>query len=233
MKQAVLVLVFSLAFQVGARAQLFAKERVLNDEHFDKKRTSWGFFLGLNSYDFKFEYEQPDQEILVTESTGFNVGLLGNLRLNDYFDLRLEPGLYFTRRDLLFPGDFATEEAATREVSSNYIHVPLLLKFSTKRLNNFKPFVVGGMSFSTNLSSNEENPDDNSAGQFRMTSLTYYYELGIGIDLYLPYFKFTPSLRGVFALSDELVRDKDPNSPYTSNITSMQSRGIFINFTFQ
>ena len=54
-----------------------------------------------------------------------------------------------------------------------------------------------------------------------------------GIDLYLPYFKFSPSIRGVFALSDELVRDEDPNSLYTSNIEVMQSRGIFLNFTFQ
>ncbi|MEP2969755.1 MAG: PorT family protein, partial [Nonlabens ulvanivorans] len=54
-----------------------------------------------------------------------------------------------------------------------------------------------------------------------------------GIDFYLYYFKFTPSIRGVFAINDELVRDVDPNSPYTGNISSMQSRGIFLNFTFQ
>ena len=66
-----------------------------------------------------------------------------------------------------------------------------------------------------------------------MTNNTFYYEVGFGIDLYLPYFKFSPSIRGVFALSDELVRDEDPNSLYTSNIEVMQSRGIFLNFTFQ
>jgi len=66
-----------------------------------------------------------------------------------------------------------------------------------------------------------------------MKRTTYYYELGFGVDFYLYYFKFTPSIRGVFALNDELVRDNDPNSPWTSNIQKMQSRGIFINFTFQ
>jgi hypothetical protein len=60
-----------------------------------------------------------------------------------------------------------------------------------------------------------------------------YYELGIGIDLYLTWFKFTPSIRGVFSIKDELIKDIDPNSPWTQNISQMQTRGLFINFTFQ
>ena len=84
-----------------------------------------------------------------------------------------------------------------------------------------------------NLSSNEDNPNDNNAGQFRMTKTTYFYEIGFGIDLYLLYFKFTPSIRGVFAINDEIVRDADPNSPWTGNVAQMKTRGLFINFTFQ
>lgn len=60
-----------------------------------------------------------------------------------------------------------------------------------------------------------------------------FYELGFGIDIYLYWFKFTPSIRGVFAINDELIRDVDPNSPWTGNVQSMQTRGVFINFTFQ
>jgi len=215
-------------------AQLFSKERILNNENFDKPRWSWGYFLGFNSYDFKFDYinETGQPDIEVQTSAGFNVGLIGNLRINDYFDLRLEPGLYYTERNLIYPG-FEEERDYLREVKSTYIHIPLLLKVSTKRLNNFKPFLVGGFSTSVNLTSNETNPEDNSVGRFRMTKNTYYYELGFGIDFYLFWFKFTPSIRGVFALSDELIRDEDPNSPYTSNIDKLSSRGVFINFTFQ
>ena len=121
----------------------------------------------------------------------------------------------------------------TREVKSTYIHFPLLLKVSTKRLNNFKPFLVGGLSTALNLSSNEENPDDNNAGQFRTKKGMFFYEVGFGIDFYLEWFKFTPSIRGVFAINDELVRDRDPESPWTGDIASMKTRGVFVNFTFQ
>ena len=165
-------------------------------------------------------------------SAGFNVGLIGDMRINEYLNLRLEPGLYFTQRNLNFPG-FTEQKDYLREVKSTYIHVPLLLKVSTKRLNNIKPFIIGGVSTSLNLSSNEKNPEDNEQGKFRMTKSTNYYELGFGIDFYLYYFKFTPSIRGVFAMSDELVPDDDPNSPWTGNIDKLATRGIFINFTFQ
>lgn len=228
-------LVLSLLFIVQtAEAQLFSKERILNNENFDKARWSWGYFLGFNSYDFKIEYinETGEPDIEVQTAPGFNVGLIGNLRINDYLDLRLEPGLYYTERNLIYPG-FEEERDFLRETKSTYIHIPLLLKVSTKRLNNFKPFIVGGISTSVNLTSDEANPEDNSVGRFRMTKNTYYYELGFGIDFYLFYFKFTPSIRGVFALNDELVRDENPNSPYTSNINKLMSRGVFINLTFQ
>ncbi len=219
-----------------AQAQLFSGESLLNNENFDRQRWSWGYFLGFNSYDFKFKYgEEPPspttgKDRIVETNIGFNVGLIGNLRLNNNLDLRLEPGVAFNTRD--FQVDSANSDTR-REVNATYVHIPLLLKFSTNRLNNFKPFIVGGLSTSINLSSNEDNPDDNEAGQFRMTTNSYYYEIGFGIDFYLYYFKFTPSIRGVFAINDELIRDENPNSIYTQNIDKMSSRGIFLNFTFQ
>ena len=239
LKKALILLVL-LSFSGTATAQLFSKERLANIENFDKQRWSWGFFFGLNNYDFKFDYKEYDRsfkDVQVTKNIGFNVGLLGDLRINNYLNLRLEPGIVFTKRNLTFPGDvpgdFPNEESRMRESNSTYVHVPLLLKVSTKRLNNFKPFIEGGFSYSYNLSSNQDNPDDNLDGQFRMNSNTYYYELGIGIDFYLYFFKFTPSIRGVFALNDELVRDDESNSPYTSNIDKMATQGVFLNLTFQ
>jgi len=216
MKRILIILTLLIATQT-ASAQLFSKEKIKNIENFDKQRVSWGFYLGLNSYDYQFNYEQDQPDILVEQSMGFSVGLISNLRLNDYLDLRFEPGLFITTRNLQY----------------DYVHFPLLLKVSTKRFNNIKPFVIGGFSTALNLSSNEENPDDNAAGQFRTKKNILFYELGFGIDFYNQWFKFTPSIRGVFALNDELVRDEDPNSPWTGNVSSMKTRGVFLNFTFQ
>jgi len=240
MKKLLLLFILIISSQ-SVDAQLFNKEKLTNfgnagkgDQ--DQRFLTWGYFLGFNSYDFKIEYNEQlgddNTDVLVDEEVGFNVGLIGDMRITDNIHIRLEPGLYYTKRDLYFP-NLDEEKDFLRESKSTYIHVPLLLKLATDRINNFRPFIVGGISSSINLSSNQDNPEDNSTGQFRMKSSTAYFELGFGVDFYLYYFKFTPSIRGVFATSDELVPDDDPNSPWTGNISSLKTRGIFINFTFQ
>ena len=210
----------------------FKEKPVLNIENKDKKFLNYGYYLGINQYDFKFDYENNTDDILVDKSMGFTVGLIGEMRLNEFLDVRIEPGLAYNSRTLGFPG-FDDERDAIREVKSTYINFPLLLKASTRSLGNFKPFLIGGGSASLNLGSNEANLDDNLSGTFRMTKWVYNYELGFGIDFYLEYFKFTPSIRGVFAITDEIIRDDDPNSPWTGNINGMRTRGLFINFTFE
>ena len=231
-------LFFLVVIVFQAEAQLFTKERLVNNENFDKARLSYGYYLGFNNYDFNIDYNNDVDDIQVIKSVGFNVGLIGNIRINDYFDIRLEPGLVMSNRTLSFSGSYFEglvyeEKDLERELRSTYVHIPLLIKISTKRVDNIKPFVVGGISTALNLSSNQDNPDDNSQGVFRLVKNNLYYELGIGVDIFLTWFKFTPSIRGVFSIKDEHIKDLDINSPWTRNIDKMQTRGFFINFTFQ
>ncbi|MGY5846645.1 type IX secretion/gliding motility protein PorT/SprT [Salegentibacter sp. HM20] len=216
-----LVIALVIMCSQAAQAQLFG-ERILNNENFDRQRWSWGYYLGFNTYDFKIKYDgevAPNGNDLIVETNpGFNVGLIGNLKLTNNLDLRLEPGVSFNTRNLRPPYSQDVEE-----INATYVHIPLLLKFSADRLNNFKPFVVGGLSTSINLSSNENNPDVDTP----LTTNNYNYELGIGVDLYLFYFKFTPSIRGVFTLNNEMV-----DSVYRQ-VDAMHTRAVFLNFTFQ
>lgn len=210
---------------------MFSKNPIANLENWDKQRISYGFYLGFNNYDYKFEYKTVGKDIQVIGTTGFNVGIIANLRLTEYFDLRFEPGLSFTTRDLYYP-DLPLQKDYLREVKSTYINFPLLLKFSALRTGNIRPYLLGGVSTTLNLASNEKVVDDNLQGIFRSTKFNNNFEIGFGLDLYLEYFKFSPSIRGVFSMDDELIRDNDPNSPWTSNISAMKSRGVFVNFTF-
>ena len=148
------------------------------------------------------------------------MGLIGNLKLNNNLDIRIEPGVNFNNY-----GIRPTFSGVVEEVNSTYVHLPLLLKFNANRLNNFRPFVLGGVSTSINLSSNENNPE----ALIRTTTANYYYEIGVGIDLYFFYFKLSPSLRGVFGVNNEFVA----GTPDMQNVEEMLSRGLFLNFTFQ
>lgn len=210
---------------------VFSKDPIINLENFDRQRVHWGYFLGFSSFDFKTDYKVPGNDIDVKGQTGFNVGLVGNLRLHEYIDLRFEPGLYYASRTLTYPG-FTSDIDAVREVKATYINFPLLLKFSSLRTGNIRPYLVGGVSTTLNLSSNSKSDDDNYQQRFRVKPWTQNYEIGFGIDLYFEYFKFSPSIRGVFGFNDELIRDNNPDSPWTGNVESMKTRAVLINFTF-
>lgn len=233
MKKLFVVLAFLLTVSSFAQKGLgmFGKDPIINLENFDKQRVHWGYYLGFNSYDFKFDYLNVDKDIEVQTTTGFNVGLIGNLRIMEHLDLRFEPGLYYAQRNLIYP-NITDEFDRKREVRSTYINFPLLLKFSSKRIGNIRPYLIGGVSQSMNLGSNSKAKDDNYNERWRMKKMTGNYEMGFGIDLYFEYFKFSPSIRGVFGMEDELIRDNTPDSPWTGNVASMKTRGIFINFAF-
>jgi hypothetical protein len=240
MKKAVFVLfiVFTTTVRAQFTQSIFSKNPVIHLETWQQQPLYFGFFLGLNSYDFKFKYKANVMEdIQVQKTTGFNVGLVADLRLQEYINLRFEPGLYYTKRTLNYPDNYFTTfipnpSNKIREVNSTYIHFPLLLKFSALRTGNIRPYLLGGFSTTLNLSSNSKSPDDNLEQLFRVKAWSPNYELGFGIDVFSEYFIFSPSIRGVFGLKNELIQDNDPASPWTSNIESMQTRGLFVNFTF-
>ena len=239
MRKTFIILFFTSALTGYAQKSknIFSRDPIINLENFQQKPLYFGFYLGFNSYDFKIDYNTDTPvDIAVKKTTGFNVGLVADLKLHEYINLRFEPGLYYTKRDLIYPDNTIFPNAnsgnAIREVNSTYIHFPLLLKFSSLRTGNIRPYALGGLSASLNLSSNSKSTDDNVQNRFRVKSWTPNYELGFGIDIFSEYFIFSPSIRGVFGLKDELIRDIDPNSPWTGSIESMKTRAVFVNFTF-
>ena len=118
------------------------REKVTNLPNFDDRILHYGYYLGFNEYDFKFEYDESfysnlgSKDIETIPKSGFNIGLIGDLRLNKFFNLRFEPGLYYTQRDLIYPSeplfndlyDFDENRDTKRNIKSTYIHLPLILR---------------------------------------------------------------------------------------------------------
>ncbi|QTE21731.1 porin family protein [Polaribacter cellanae] len=223
-------------FFLFASISFFAqKDRVEYLPSFDKRPLHYGFYLGVNKNDFKLNLREStiaNANITVEPTIGFNVGLIADLRLHKNLNLRLEPGLVSNSKNIYF-NHLPTKQDSVREVGSTYLHVPLVFKFSTDRYHNIRPYLLAGVSYDYNFSSNERNQDDNSAGQFRMKTHNFMYEVGIGVDIYLYFFKFSPSIRGVFAINNEIKYDDDPNSRWTAPVNFMGTRGIFLNFAFE
>lgn len=211
-------------------------EKILNLPSFDKPLFHYGFYLGLNNNGYKVAYKPSsfaNTEIEVTSSVGFNVGLIADLKLHNNINLRFEPGLISNSKTLNFKHISGAKNTKTREVDATFLHLPFILKLSTNRYNNIRPYVLGGFSYDYNFSSNEGNSDDNFAGEFRTTSNNFMYEIGIGIDLYLNYFKLSPSIRGIFAVKNEVVYDNKSGSQWTDPIDFLGTRGVFLHLSFE
>jgi hypothetical protein len=212
------------------------RDKVENLPSFDKRKLHYGFYLGINKNDYKISLNDigtvPNPNIIIQPTTGFNVGLIADFRLHKNINARFEPGLITNAKEIYF-NYLSPAKDSVREVSSTYLHLPFILKFSSDRYKNIRPYVLAGISYNYNFSSNEDNQDDNAAGQFRLKTSNFMYEVGVGIDLYLYFFKFSPSIRGIFAINNEIKYDKDPNSRWTAPINYLGTRGVFITFAFE
>jgi len=228
-------IIFLGSFLIISSSLFAQRDRVEYLPSFDKHKFHYGFYLGLNQNDFKLDYKASNfanAQIKIDPTSGFNVGLIADLRLHKNINLRFEPGLISNSKTLSFTY-LNSQNDSIREIGSTYLHIPLVLKFSTNRMDNVRPYLLAGISYDYNFSSNERNANDNSGGEFRMKTNNFMYELGIGVDIYLYYFKFSPSIRGVFALNNELKYDADSNSQWTSPIKFLGTRGLFLNFSFE
>ena len=214
------------------------RRNVDNLPTFDDPKIHYGFYLGINQNDFKVNYRPsnfPNTIVKIKPTLGFNVGLIADFRVHKNVNLRFEPGLISNSKTIYFNNSppLNTERDSIREIGSTYLHLPLVLKFSSDRWNNVRPYVLAGVSYDHNFSSNQENSDDNFSGEFRMKTSNFMYELGVGVDIYLSFFKFSPSIRGVFAMNRELIDDNNSNSQWTSPINIFSTRGVFLNFSFE
>lgn len=260
------IIPFLILFLFGTCLIYSQKEKIQYLPNFDKRKLHFGYYIGLNQNSYKVSYYAqngfdenspvnpiPPQDMFlsVDASPGFNIGFVVDYRLHKNINLRFEPGLMSNSKKLTFqdPNLDATVDGIPiyasstrnleREVASTYLHLPVLLKLSTNRLNNIRPYVIGGVSYDYNFSSNQNNSKDNFEAEFRTQTHNFMYEVGVGVDFYLYFFKFTPSIRGVFAINDELVGDDNPiatpqySSPWTGPIDFLGTRGLYLNLTFE
>ena len=209
------------------------RRNVDNLPTFDDPKIHYGFYLGINQNDFKVNYRPsnfPSTMVEIKPTLGFNVGLIADFRVHKNVNLRFEPGLISNSKTIYFNNSptLNTERDSIREIGSTYLHLPLVLKLSSDRWNNVRPYVLAGISYDHNFSSNQENSDDNFSGEFRMKTSNFMYELGVGVDIYLSFFKFSPSIRGVFAMNREVIDDNNSNSPWTSPINIFSLKIIML-----
>lgn len=241
-----------------ANAQFRTRDRMDKLEGFDEQKFSWGFFLGGSRLDYhtvlnaRYGMNGDQNAVHVKEGYGFGAGLIGKMRINDYFDLRIEPGLQFGQREIRYDtqrndiysaGSLTNppftpialkEKDKVRNVKSTLLDIPVMIELHGDRWYNSRPYVAGGLNYIVNLQSNSSSTDDNLQGVFRSTTHNFAYSFEAGIQLYFSKFKLTPAIRGTFFMNNEVVKDNPTTAPYwTAATTSLQTRAVFFVLKFE
>ena len=144
-----LTTIILLLFSINVNSQ------IENLQNFDQKKIHFGYFVGFNQYNYKLDYKNnPDKRTLINQKPGLSVGLIADLKLKENLNFRFEPGLYTNKSDVIFydRAKFFQNSDTIRSIKSTYVHLPILLKYSAKRYNNLRPYILGGLSTSFNLS---------------------------------------------------------------------------------
>lgn len=243
-----------------AHAQLFRFDNNRMDrlESFDQQKFSWGFFLNGSYFDYRlvldprYGVDGNKNSVSVTPSYGFGAGLIGRMRMSDYLDLRLEPGMQFVQREIHFDTQkndaFAAgsltnlpftpktlaEKDKVRHAKATFVDIPILVELHGDRWYNTRPYVATGVNYIVNLQSNSNSPDDNMQGVFRTTTHNFAWSAELGIQIYFNRFKLTPGIRGTFFMNNEIVSDKDTTPPYWSKaMATGSSRALLFTLKFE
>lgn len=208
-----------------------------NLPYFENDLMHFGFTLGTNtaSANINYSLEKPDSltGIQPASQSGFNIGIVSSLRFTNNLTLRFLPTLAFAQRnfDYTFQQNNATSN--TRKiVESTYLFFPLTMKFRSARYNNFAVYVIGGGMFAYDLSSqfdaNNERPVSEQVLKFQRPS--YYADMGLGLDFFLEYFKFSVEFKYSHGLNNVLVKD---GSFWASPIESITPKMFGVSLHFE
>jgi len=273
MRRSILLLIFLFLICSISFAQVF-RFGVPNLEAYDMQRFHFGFSLGIDIVDANlktrsnYEYpvnispDNPVMEIYSKATPAFNVGIVANMRMGKYFDLRFIPSFSIAHDINLYyrfaenvPDPNPTSGSAwttlvLRKIECHYINFPLFIKFKSSRMHNVRLYVLAGGQVGVNMMSTKNNkirvlePDGVLA---EIIPIIKPYDVqvkgGFGFDFYTAYFKFSTEFKVAFGVINMLenekgIKDRDNidyyrRSPIVTGLQSLKSKTFTVSFIFE
>jgi hypothetical protein len=223
---------------MAALGPVAAQQGRKNLAAFDTKKYHFGFAISGNRSDFNlaltpdYSFSDSLQSIINQPQAGFDLGLVASWDATNNLHVRFIPGLSFQDRSLeyRFQEDGGTD-LKVRRTESVYLNFPLLLKLRTDRVGNYAAYALVGAKFSKDMQSQEET-NQQLASDFilRFESGNSSIDLGAGVDIFLPFFKF--SIEGKFELGNRNILIQD-DSQYSAPLQSLKTRSFILSLCFE
>ncbi len=230
-------LLIILSLMLGSKSFSQKYKRSQNLPKYDYQKIHFGFTLGINELNFNV---QRNSNTITNDSLktlrsksqkGFNLGIVSNLRLGKFTDLRFVPALIFGERHLNygFIDSLNTSQDQLKKIESTMLDFPIYIKYKSERYNNFRAYVIGGIKYSMDIASQDEI-DDEGQEIVKLKRNDLMGEIGFGLEFYLEYFKFSPQIKISYGVLNLLTKDQ---SVYTQSINKLTTNGWMLSFTFE
>ena len=226
---------FKLPIIIGAILFCFplVSQAQLNYAEYINRKLYFGIMLGYNNSHYKikhheeFIYDDSVQVVSSARGPGFNLGIISNLRLSTYFDLRLIPTLSFGGRDLNY--QLVNNAIAKKSIESICIEFPLEVRFKSQPIKDIRLYVLTGLKYSVDLASNAKarRADD----QVKVGRHDLAYELGFGVQFFFPLFIFSPEIKVAHGFTN--MHARNGNLIYSRVIDKLLSRAIIFSLHFE
>lgn len=234
-----------------------AQKGRLNLQEHDQNRYHFGFFVALNQMDFSIKTndsfigssitydlkEYPDfvgadaiqfYGVHSLPSTGFTLGIIGNLKITPYLDLRFVPSLSFGERILKYSFQVLGEESemlsVSKHIMSTNVDLPFYLKYKSKRAGNFRAYLLSGVKFTIDMAANSDKNKNQNGDLLRLKSSDIAFEAGVGIDYYFNFFKFSVEMKMGYGFNNILATEENI---FADGIESIHSKTFQISLTFE
>lgn len=230
-----LLTLLGLTVALGACAQ---KRKIMNKPFIDTRRWHYGFNIGFHDQGLSLVnngYVSPETgEQWMAEcdrqNFGFTVGVLGSLKMTKWLDMRVNPGLNFGSKHIQYV-NLADGSRQSQDMKSTYIALPVDFKAGAPRFNNYRPYVLAGAMAQYDLTATKHT-------QLRCKPLQGYLEVGLGCDIYMPFFKLIPELKFCFGLGNILQRNRnditDPTQQiFTQSVDRATANMVVLNLYFE
>lgn len=232
-RQALAVLVLCVLFVQNVDAQ--RNRGNYNYYDFQQKNYYFGITLGYNSSSFKpfhsqdFLYSDSIRAITSLNGPGFNLGIVTNLKIGEYFDFRFLPTLSFSERTLRYDRNSVSQEFSQRPVESVFVEMPFHLRYKSKPYRDLRLFVIAGVKYGFDVASDSRTRQAESLVKISPTDFAIEY--GAGVQFFFPYFIFSPEFKVSHGIGNTLIFN--PNLEESTVLEKVLSRTFTVSLHFE
>lgn len=225
-----IVLLLLTLWPLFANAQRYVTR---NDARFEKRPFHFGIHMGFNVSDFKvklsddFVYNDSILGVNASSGPGFNLNIMASLHLSKHFELKVIPGVSFAEKYL----DYSIRDAGvtSKKIESIYVEAPVLLKFKSDPIKDFKFYVVAGMKYGYDMAANAEARRAEDLIKLFRHDLSAEY--GVGMEIHFPLFILAPEFRVSNGLLN--VHAADPALAFSRALGSLRTRMFLFSINFE